>query len=515
MGKLSRLENIRQYIHQTGAARRSTQDPSRPPGPIHVDFEGLASVVATGEPGHLNKPAQHGYIMSPSRIKLFMGPVGTGKTLSAVTASILPAMLYPGSKWGIFRENYWTLFAPGGVVDTFIQCLGNLGPDVIVSKSGDAPMTIEIATVDTRTGRPGIPSTLIFHGLNEIEKLGTTTFNGIYVSEANEISEKMAGKLNERLRFKRPDEPRIGPAMGPFFLLFECNPVTRSHWIHKRFCSDGEECWAVPWGPKFKPHRSENEHNLPPGYYEEIAKGYTADMYVRYVEGECGPDPRGEPVFGEEFNQTLHVRKDLAYLPRFPMIGGWDFGRRRPAFVAAQPTPEGWVNWLYATVGSNEPLWKFRDRMILTRSMKYPGVPGWIDYCDPHGVQKRDTSEESSIDVLRKGGLSPRFRDSEIEYGLGLISLGLTTMIKGRPRSMYKEGDANILIEGLAGGYKFPELRLNSNNAGSNRKPVADGFYEHPMDAKRYIEVNLKPGATKRRTERRVLRHVRDSRTGR
>jgi hypothetical protein len=514
MSKLSRLEKIKQYVNQTADARRHNQ-PVKPPGPVQVDFEGLASVICTGEPGHLNRPMQHDFIMYTGRIGLFMGPVGTAKTTTVLTKDILAAILYPGSMWGVFRENQWTLYAPGGVVDTFIQCVGHLGPDVIISKHGGGsdPLFIEIATVNTRTGGAGVPSTFIFHGLNDLDKLGTTMFNGISVHEANEIQETMAAKLNERLRHKRPDEPAIGPARGPFFLSFECNPVTRSHWIHKRFCADGDDCWPVPWGRKFKPHRSENEANLPPGYYEEIAKGYTPEMFVRYVEGECGPDPAGEPVFGQEFNQLLHVRK-IIYNPRLLFVRSWDFGRRRPGLVIAQIHPEGWVDRLYATVGQNEIMPRFRDRMLMTSAAKFPGVATWIDFCDPHGTAKKDTSEKSSIDYLIEGGIKPIYRDTEIEYGLGLMTLGLTTMVRGRPRSMFNEGDANMLIEGYAGGYKWPELKIGTNNAGSKRKPVADGFYEHPMDCDRYIEVNLRPGATKKRSERRVSRRIMNSRTG-
>src|SRR5207244_1169459 len=136
--------------------------------------------------------------------------------------------------------------------------------------------------------------------------------------------------------------------------------------------------------------------------------------------------PSGEPVFGLDFNSLLHVDGKLIYDPRSLMIGGWDFGRRRPAFVASQTSREGHLIRFRSLLGENEPLSRFRDRMIMMREHEFPGVPGWIDFCDPHGTAKRDTSEKSSIDVLREGGIQPRWKDTEIEYRLDLMSLGLS-----------------------------------------------------------------------------------------
>lgn len=77
---------------------------------------------------------------------------------------------------------------------------------------------------------------------------------------------------------------------------------------------------------------------------------------------------------------------------------------------------------------------------------------------------------------------------------------------------MYDRVGCQALIEGYAGGYTYalprPGHRLKE-------EPVADGFYEHLMDADRYIEVGLALGsAVPADQHRRVLRRIRNAVTG-
>lgn len=461
----------------------------------------MAGVIAGGP----LTPTQGEQIMAPDRRTWFTGPYGSGKTTALVTAVVVPALLYPGSRWFVARSTYWTLQET--TLKKFLAACNKVGPGFIIDREAGPPYKIWIASGLRRAdGLPEEPSEILFHSLDDIDKLGSTEFSGIAVDEANEISEELATTLDGRLRWPLPGQTR---PEGPFFLRFFSNPPNRTHWLHRKFCGE-EDCEPTRWGRKFKSLPNENDHNLPPNYYADIAQGMNAQQRIRFVDGECGPSVYGMPVF-TEFNYGLHTGS-LKALPGVPMGRSWDFGRRRPAVVFYQNTPVGHVNRLSCMMGDNEPLSQFADKVLQRSANQFGMVKTWNDVCDPHGVQKRDVTEKTSISVLQEKGLNPRYRDVSVMSGLELMSKGLNTLVQGRPRSMYDRIGCNLLIEGYMGGYHWAEP---TPGRPLREKPVPDGYYEHTMDCDRYIEVNLGLGSTIPYDQhRKVLRHVRNPATG-
>ena len=470
-------------------------------GKVVTDLEGLIGIILGGNP----LPTQTRFVLSHERIKWYVGPVGCAKTSSLVASVLVPAMLYPGSRWFIGRSTWWTLEQT--TLQRFYECLDRLGPNAIVDKVVGPPTRIWVAPARSdEKGNAMEPSELVFHGLDNFEKLGSTEFSGVAIDEANETTENIVVTLNTRLRHRRPGQLR---AEGPYFLNLASNPVNRSHFLHKKFCNE-QDCDPTPWGAKFKPLPEENVQNLPPGYYEQISEGMSAEMRIRLIDGECGPDPSGQAVF-PEFRPPIHVT-DLQYVPNCMMIRGWDFGRRRPACVWAQITPEGYVNRLACVLGDNEPLEMFAGRVLQRSQMQFPHASGWRDFVDPHGNQRRDVTDLTSIDVLQRMGIRPQWRDVNVEMGLSFMSKGLCTLINGRPKSMYDRTNCGPLIEGYSGGYVYQTPRPGHP---LKEGPMKDGYYEHLMDADRYIEVNLNLGSsTPVDQHRRILRQIRNPVTG-
>jgi len=401
---------------------------------------------------------------------------------------LLPALLYPGWRAFVGRWTWWTLEET--TLRDFLECVDRLGPGAIVDKQTGPPFHLWLASAVTdERGHPGEPSEIVFHSLDDLEKLGSTKFSQIAVDEANELEETMVGALNGRLRHKRPGQER--PA-GPYFLNLASNPVRRSHWLHKNFCNESD-CNPVPWGKKFRPHPKENLHNLPKGYYEELSARYTPEMRVRFIEGECGPDPAGCPVF-PEFSHSLHVA-ELKFDSTLPVIRGWDFGRLRPACTWAQlVNGRRDLNYLAAELGDNENLPLFAEKVIRRSNAQFNGAGGFVDYVDPHGDQRDDVTDKTSCDVLRDKGLRPQYRNVGVDTGLMLMSRDLTTITRGRPRAQFDRHGCQLLIEGYSGGYTWPEPRPGVSRQ-KNETPYKDGYYEHVMDTSRYIAVGTGLGS--------------------
>src|SRR5260370_25351544 len=284
--RLSRIEKAR----RDAVAARSIE-------PVSLDLRGLLDRVVGGPA----LPTQTEYVFSHERVKWYAGPIGCAKTSTGVASAIIPGLLYPGSRWFIGRWTWWTLQET--TLRRFYECVERLGPGAIVDKQEGPPTKVWLASARTdERGHPLEPSEFVFHGLDDFEKLGSTEFDGIVVDESNEIDEAMATTLNTRLRHRRPGQSR---AEGPYFLNLVSNAVRRSHWLHRKFCNESD-CDPQPWGKKFRPKPNENVINLPVDYYEETAKAMSPEMRLRFIEGECGPDPSGSPVF-PEFKHSLHV----------------------------------------------------------------------------------------------------------------------------------------------------------------------------------------------------------------
>ncbi|UOF77408.1 large subunit terminase [Caudoviricetes sp.] len=452
-----------------------------PGGRIHSKATGSIDLLIHRILGGPTLKTQQEFIFCHERRAWLTGPVGSAKTAALIASVLVPAYLYPGSRWFIARKTFWTLEQT--TLKKFREALARLGPGAILKEKAGPPYQIWLAPAVK--GAP--PSELLFYGLDDLDKIKSMEFTGIAVDEANEIEDAMAIELDTRLRHKLPGQ--TAPE-GPFFLRFTSNPPNRSHWLHKKFCGE-EDCDPIPWGRKFRSLPNENAANLPVDYYKTIAKGMSAHQRLRLIDGECGPDVSGQPVF-EDFNHDLHVG-DLKVIPGIPLIRGWDFGRRRPAVVWAQLTPQGWVNRLAAMMGDNISLQSFATQVLNRSALQFPTNNTYVDSVDPHGTQERDVTELTSIKVLQQMGLKPRWRDTSIESGLELMSKGLNTLVRGRPRSMFDRVNCNLLIEGYSGGYSYPKKK----DGVTAQLPRKDGYYEHPMDADRYVEVAIDGGFVK------------------
>jgi hypothetical protein len=485
MARLSRIEKI----------RRATAPKASPV--VLSKMDDLASRICGGPIG----PSQRAFIFSNERRLWFTGPVGVGKTEALIASIMCPAILYPGSRWFIGRHVYWTLEET--TQKKFFAAVDRLGPDMVVDRQVGPPYKVWLASAV----EGGEPAEIVFHSLDNLEKLGSTEFNGIGVDEANELPSEIPHVLDARLRWKMPWQKK---PEGPYILRFASNPVRRSHWLHIEFCGEAD-CKPTPWGRKIRAHRDENKHNLPAGYYESISQNMTAEARIRFIEGDCGPDINGDPVF-PDFATNLHSM-DLKFEHGVPLLRGWDFGRQRPAVVFSQYLPNGWHNRLDMMMGENVLLTTFLERVLNYTGMAFPHAQEVMDFCDPHGDQKREMSDKSPMDLLRGAGLQPRFKDIRLDVALEWMGQELIRLIERRPQAAFDRVKCAVMVEGYAGGYTWPERRVGRT---MKDKPLADGYYEHPMDGDRYTVVGIRQGwaGNQRKATARVLRKIRNPVTG-
>ena len=276
-----------------------------------------------------------------------------------------------------------------------------------------------------------------------------------------------------RLRKKPPKVEELPgyPMLNPFINEKRITVAFLDYRFNPKYDDD--------WVARIKPTMTEAEWNREfEGSYEEAV---------------------GTPVV--TIDPTIHFRK-FQWLDGKVFWRGWDFGYRRPAFMATQYNriTDQWY-WLCGMVGENETITDFANRVFEILDAKFPPYRDgqgnmqqqeWLDYCDPAGTQKSDKSDTTSIEQLETAHfkrygryMNLQFRKMSFEDGINIIRARAKVRANGEPGLLIHE-DFQDCKDGLTGGYQFPETRKSGDMP---EYPLADGFYIHLLDCPRYIGV--------------------------
>jgi hypothetical protein len=191
----------------------------------------------------------------------------------------------------------------------------------------------------------------------------------------------------------------------------------------------------------------------------------------------------GKPVY-PDFGEA-HTSQSLVVPPGSYMLGGWDFGYHHPAFVAAYINTLDQLCIVGEQLGDNESIQQFGSRVVRWRQVTFPGAQ-WLEACDPAGHQKSDKADFTSIEVLNSLGVYPTSKASHIREGLEIIQQRLLRRNDGQ-MGLLISPTCKILIDAFRGGYRYPEVKIGQ---AEKEEPLKDGYYDHLMDALRYICVN-------------------------
>lgn len=197
----------------------------------------------------------------------------------------------------------------------------------------------------------------------------------------------------------------------------------------------------------------------------------------------CQRPSRRDAVF-ESFDPAHHV-VPIEPDPELTWIGGMDFGLRSPLVMLwAQLRPVG--DGLRVEVIDEHVVSQLTVDQHLVHLADRPWpMPAWLGV-DPAGHQRNDQTGLSTISLLRQHGYRVRSIRSAIAEGLELIRRRLETSglaaESGGP-GLVIHPRCKRLIEAMI-CYHFHTERTQTD------QPVKDG-YDHPVDALRYMLVNL------------------------
>jgi hypothetical protein len=424
-----------------------------------------------------------------SRVKLIIGPFGTGKTsagafdiIECQSRRVRPSSGIRKSRFAVVRNTYPELR------DTTIKTYLDWWPPEIFGTYHGTEKRYTIRIDDREIE-------IIFKALDtpkDVRDLLSLELTGAHVDEAREIHQDVVKGLLGRIgRYPSlKDTSGLDPFLTPPQITLSTNYPSTRHPLYRDFVSHRIDGYTI-----YEQKQSENKHNLRKGYYEDLERDYASrpDLLRTLVRGEWGVTVEGQAVYTtNEFNRAVHVSK-VSMFPQEPtlIIRGWDNTGLAPAIILTY----------FSTWGQWRPFKEFcfKDTGIMDAAeavihfclQQLPPGCKFRDIADPAG-RTRDSSKQSPADYIaqksQQMGHYIRLEEGVQTFKVRreAVANRLTRMINGQPAILI-DPSCETLIEGFEGGYAYPEI----GNSGEFKTEPMKNDYSHIHDSLQYPATRL------------------------
>jgi hypothetical protein len=472
-------------------------------------------------------PVAARFMASDADVHILNGPVGSGKTTTALMKAIrlgarqAPSTLHTGKgargetlplrrfRVTVVRDTYRQLWR-----STLPSWFGRVPRDQgeFVGSQG-APATHKVTF--------GLPDKTLLEFIADFVAIGDedaeTVLRGyetscFYLNEMDMLAKEVFDYARTRTgRF--PSMQEGGPTWHG--IIADCNAPDLNSWMWghvfnrsaAELAAEGIELFRQPGG--LDP-QAENLPNLVRDYYAKMVRGMPEWLKRRMVDNIPGYSRNGKPVY-PEFNDPLHVpAQDLDHLPGLLLMVGLDAGLH-PAAVIGQRTPTG--QWRILDELCGEPgmgAIRFGDMLAQRLRERFAGVmevQGWADPSAAYGHDKA-AGEASWIEVVAaRTGMRVRAAPTNaLSPRLEAVRLPLTRLVDGKP-GLLLSPRCKVLRGGFAAEYRFRRM----NVSGERYDDLPDkGDASHPHDALQYLcsgggenaEIRARVGEDRKRTSR-------------
>jgi hypothetical protein len=420
-----------------------------------------------------------------------MGPVGSGKSVACCLEMLIKSAERPIGVSG-WRKARWVAVRNTGpeLETTTIKTWLDWFPEADFGKMNrKPPITHRVILDDLR-----LDLEIIFLALDrdeDMKKLLSLEATGIWLNEARFIQKSILDAATGRVgRFpSKKDKPEnmSDEEWLPWYgIIADTNPPDDTHWWYNLAEEDKPEGFKFFKQPSGFSPEAENRGNLPPKYYETQRAGKTKEYIDVFLHGQFGFISNGQPVYGDNFNDTIHVpEENLKTIPFATIYCGVDFGLT-PCCIFAQRTVEGqWqiIAEITTPKGDTMALPQFAVNMKSYIDTHFQGHQVMI-YGDPAGGF-RDQQGMTAYDLFRAKGLIVRAAPTNFfEPRREAVLQPLMRMINGKP-GLYLDKRCRMLRKGFNGQYRYRKLSV-SGDAKFTQEPDKNE-YSHPHDALQYL----------------------------
>ena len=318
--------------------------------------------------------------------------------------------------------------------------------------------------------------------------------------------------------------PDVKHGLAPWYgVLFDMNSPRQTSWAYTRLrekWTEGREFFVQPpavlrdgaGGFVVNPE-AENQENLPPGYYDGQIRNQKIEFVRRFLVGEHLPDARGKPIYGFYtdgngnvfgcFDARKHIAKRAIEPLRGVPLGFGTDGGVEPGGGFFQLDPRtGQVRVIREIVTSHGTL-SAKYAEIINAALASPPFDGqWprrdfglrdiVAAGDPSAFFGGDPQQGESEWIIelrrltgidfRPGGGAGNILKPRIEVLQHLLEA--PDVAPGQPKFLI-DPSCSMLIQGLEGGYRYAEKRINSEKPQYEEKPEKNS-YSHPIEGLQY-----------------------------
>jgi len=427
------------------------------PGPSQQPARTSETVVvnSTYEPNPTQIQA-HG---SPARYRGFMGSKGSGKSRWLVEESIALAWENPGNRGIIARLDLEDL------KETTMHFFFEYCPAPLILERNRAEHWVVLASKD-----PFKPSRIKFAHCKDPKSFESGEIGLFALDETDEIPKETVKTLRSRLRLKNVHHAG----------LMAFNPPNKLHWLHDFFIKEVKAKPALAVSRKlFRNNTYENEHNLAPGYIDELKEIYTGDDLNRFLLGEWGSTATEWSVY-PNWRESYYVAPGpVKHEIGVPILRCWDFGMKAACLWGQ--VIDGRLRVLYELTKFNAGAEQFCP-LVKSASLRFPGCR-FIDISDPTFINNRSQVDARTIAqvcrdlygiTMKDGATNWQERTGSVEWFMGRI-------VNGKP-ALEVSPECQQLLAGFEGDYRYTE-----GSARRNADDVEDTDSTHVHDCLQHM----------------------------
>ena len=423
---------------------------------------------------------------SDAKMRVLMGPVGSGKSVASSFEVIRRASLQKPNKNGIRKSRV-------AIVRETARQLQDTTIKTFLDWFPPGPCGNFMRTTKTYFFKVGdVECEVMFRALDDaddVANLNSLELTFAWFNECRDIHPDIVDAMSKRIG-RYPSAKDGGPTW--FGMWGDTNPPTMDTWWYyqmegldaKDGVSPNDNGWDVFKQPSGRSPFAENVNNLPEGYYDTQGR---SEEYIRvYIDGEYGLSSAGQPVY-KYFRPDYHIANGtLSPIKNGvrPIIVGMDLGLT-PAAVIGQQDPRGRTLILDEAVSFDMGIQRF-VRTILKPMIyeRFSGAPVMV-ICDPAGIQRAQTDERSAVDIIKAEGLRVMpAKTNSVSARLSAVDDYLMRQV---------DGDAAFLLDpkctqlkaAMMGGYRFHH---KNGNIDKNK-------HSHIAEALQYLMLHINHAA--------------------
>jgi len=439
------------------------------------------------------------FMMSDSKMRVLMGPVGSGKSVASCFEVVRRASMQKPNKLGIRRSRVAIVRETARQLqDTTIKTFHDWFPPGVCGNYMRTTKTYYLKVGD-------VECEIMFRALDDsddVANLNSLELTFAWFNECRDINPDIVDAMSKRIgRF--PSAKDGGP---PWFGMWgDTNPPTMDTWWYYQMehldstdgVSPNDNGWAVFKQPSGRSQDAENIENLPEGYYDTQGR---SDEYIRvYIDGEYGLSTAGQPVykyFRPDYHMAEQTLQPIINGVR-PIIIGMDLGLT-PAAVIGQQDPRGRILILDEAVSFDMGIQRFVRTVLKPLITERFSAAPILVISDPAGIQRAQTDERSAVDIIKAEGFRVMpAKTNNVSARLSAVDDFLMRQVDG-DSAFLVDPRCTRLKAAMMGGYRFHKKNGN----------IEKNKHSHVAEALQYLMLHINSTADGLITQKREIKPV-------